>query len=93
MYRRRNTSADMLEMEFQYYLDNQEELVKKYNHRFLVIKGCNVLGDYESYEKALFESSKNNELGTFLIQKCTDGDAAYTQRYNSRVSFSKKKLA
>lgn len=80
----------MLEKEFQYYLDNQDELVKKYNHRFLVIKGCNVLGDYESYEKALFESSKNNELGTFLIQKCTDGDAAYTQRYNSRVSFSKK---
>ena len=80
----------MLEMEFQYYLDNQDELVKKYNHRFLVIKGCNVLGDYESYEKALFESSKNNELGTFLIQECTDGDAAYTQRYNSRVSFSKK---
>ena len=79
----------MLEIEFQYYLDNQDELVKKYNHRFLVIKGCNVLGDYESYEKALFESSKNNELGTFLIQKCTDGDAAYTQRYNSRILFRK----
>ena len=28
----------MLKKEFQYYLDNQDELVKKYNHRFLVIK-------------------------------------------------------
>ncbi len=78
----------MLRREFQYYLDNQEELVKKYNHRFLVIKGCQVIGDYDSYEQALFETSKKYELGTFLIQECTEGDDAYTQTFHSRVVFA-----
>lgn len=78
----------MLDKEFKYYLDNQNELVKKYNHRFLVIKDCKVIGDYESYDKALFETSKTHELGTFLIQECTEGDSAYTQTFHSRVVFA-----
>ena len=41
----------MLEKEFQYYLDNQDELVKKYNGRVVVIVGENVVGDYASYEE------------------------------------------
>ncbi len=41
----------MLTKEFQYYLDNQDE------------------------------------LGTFLIQECTEGDSAYTQTFHSRVIF------
>ena len=76
-----------LKKEFQYYLDNQDELVKKYNHRFLVIKDCKVIGDYDTYEEALFETSKVHGLGTFLIQECTEGDSAYTQTFHSRVIF------
>ena len=68
-------------------LDNQDELVKKYNHKFLVIKNCEVIGDYNTYEEALFETSKEHELGTFLIQECTEGDSAYTQTFHSRVIF------
>ena len=37
-----------LEKELQYYIDNQNELVSKYNGKFLVIKDCNVLGAYDS---------------------------------------------
>ena len=77
----------MLDKEFKYYLDNQSELVKKYNGRFIVIIGETVVGDYESYEHALFESMKQYEMGTFLIQECTEGDEAYTQTFHSRVVF------
>ena len=77
----------MLRKDFQYYLDNQAELVKRYNHRFLVIKNCEVIEDFDSYEKALYESSKKHELGTFLIQECTEGDSAYTQTFHTRVMF------
>lgn len=77
----------MLDKEFQYYLDNQGELVKKYNGRFIVIIGEEVVGNYESYEQALFESMKKYELGTFLIQECTEGEEAYTQTFHSRVVF------
>ena len=69
----------MLDKEFQYYLDNQREFVKKYNGRFIVLIGKEVVGNYESYEQALFKSIKNYELGSFLIQECTEGEEAYTQ--------------
>ncbi len=42
-----------LEQEFQYYLDNQDELVKKFKGRFIVIKGCQVVGDYDSDVQAV----------------------------------------
>ncbi len=35
----------MLDTEFKYYLENQAELVKKYNDRFIVIIGNEVIGD------------------------------------------------
>lgn len=78
----------MLEKEFNYYLDHQDELVKQYNEKFIVIVGENVVGSYDSDEEALFESKKQYELGTFLIQECTPGEDAYTQRFHSRAVFA-----
>ena len=78
----------MLGKEFKYYIDNQTELLKKYNGRIVVIKEEQVVGDYDNYEDALFDSAKKFELGTFLIQECTEGEDAYTQTFHSRVIFS-----
>ena len=78
----------MLEKEFQYYLDHQNELVKKYDGRYLVIKDKNVVGDYDSYEEALFTSQEQYEMGTFLIQKCSEGNKDYTATFHSRVRFA-----
>jgi hypothetical protein len=75
----------MLEQEFKYYLKNQDELLKKFNGRFIVIKGDKVLGDYSSEIEALSETRKSHEVGTFLIQQCTPGNNAYTETYHSRV--------
>jgi hypothetical protein len=77
----------MLDKEFSYYLANQNELLKKYNNRFIVIMGETVVDDYDTYEQALFQSSQKHELGTFLIQECTEGEGAYTQTFHSRVAF------
>ena len=49
----------MLEKEFEYYIKHQDELVKKFNGRVLVIKGEEVVGDYETEQEAYFESIKN----------------------------------
>jgi hypothetical protein len=78
----------MLDKEFKYYLDNQDELLKKYNNRFIVIVGGEVVGDYDSMEDAYFESGKKYPLGTFLIQKCSPGDKDYTATFHSRVRFA-----
>ena len=76
-----------LEKEFNYYLEHQEELVKKYNGKFLVIKDCNVIGAYDSELEAVEKTAKEHELGTFLVQKCEPGSESYTQTYHSRVAF------
>lgn len=78
----------MLEKEFQYYIDNQEKLLKAYNVRFIAIVGEQVVGDYDSFEQAIDETLKERELGTFLIQECSEGEKAYTQTFHSRVVFA-----
>ncbi|MEW6235741.1 MAG: hypothetical protein AB1656_10175 [Candidatus Omnitrophota bacterium] len=77
-----------LEKEFEYYLQHQDELVKQYNGKFVVIKGEEVLGAYNSEIEALRETTKTTELGTFLVQKCEPGSESYTQVYHSRVAFA-----
>lgn len=78
----------MLEKEFQYYLDNQAELVEKYNGKFIVIVGNSIIAIEDSNVEAYAEAVKTNQPGTFLIQRCTPGNEAYTQTFHSRVSFA-----
>ena len=68
----------MLKDEFEYFLKNKKELVDKYDGRFIVIKDQKVIGDFESELEAVEETSKNQEVGTFLVQKCEQGDASVT---------------
>jgi hypothetical protein len=77
----------MLEKEFKYFKSHQDELVQKYNGRFLVIKDEAVIGDYATEAEAYSETKKQHELGTFLIQQCLPGKDAYTQTFHSRVVF------
>jgi hypothetical protein len=74
-----------LESEFQWYLENQKQLVPKYNGRILVIKDNAVIGVYDDELTALAEASKSHTPGTFLLQRCTPGEEAYTTTFHSRV--------
>ncbi len=76
-----------LEKEFNYYLQHKEELIEKYNGKFIVIKNNAVIGQYESELEAVEETSKQHELGTFLVQKCEPGSESYTYTFHSRVAF------
>lgn len=78
----------MLDKEFKYYLDHQEELVSKYNGKYLVIKDESVIGVYDTEVQAYFETIQKHELGTFLIQYCSPGNEDYSQSFHSRVVFA-----
>ena len=78
----------MLDKEFQYYLDNQNDLVKKYNGRYIVIVDEKVDGDYNDYSQALSCSLQKYDMGTFLVQKCSPGNKDYTLTFHSRVTFT-----
>lgn len=79
----------MLKQEFEYYLAHQNDLVEKYNGKFIVIKNQAVVGVYDSEIEAYTESVKTMELGTFLIQECLPGEESYTQTFRTRVIFNK----
>lgn len=77
--------SDPLEKDFEYYLKHQDELVRKYNGKYVVIKNQEVLDAYDDIETAVNETAKNHELGTFLVQRCSPGKEDYTQTFHSRV--------
>ena len=79
---------EKLEGEFKYYLEHQDELVEKYNGKFIVIKDCEVIGVFDSELEAVEKTAEKYELGTFLVQKCEPGTESYTQTYHSRVVFA-----
>lgn len=76
----------MLEKEFNYYKQHQDELVEKYKGRWIVIKGKKVVADYDTELEALEKTKKDHEVGTFLIQYVEEGDSSYTQTFHSRVA-------
>jgi hypothetical protein len=75
-----------LHKEFEYYLAHQDELVAKYNGKYVVIKGQQVIGAYDDIREAVDTTAKTQQMGTFLVQKCTPGDNDYTRSFRSRVA-------
>ena len=75
----------MLEKEFQYYVNHQDELVRKYNGKILVIKDQKVIGVFENEIDAIQAVSKDHEIGTFLVHRCEPGEQNYTMSFHSRV--------
>jgi hypothetical protein len=79
--------VNSLKKEFDYYLQHQDELVKQYNGKYIVVKDSAVTGAYDSELEAIEVTSRTYELGTFLVQKCEPGSNSYTQTFHSRVLF------
>lgn len=77
----------MLEREFKFYKAHQEELVAKYNGKFLVIVGDKVVDAFDTELEAYTQAKKNFKPGIFLVQHCLPGKGSYTQTFHSRVAF------
>ena len=74
-----------LKQEFEFYLANKGEFLKKYDGKFIVIVDGKVIGVYDDQLEAITETSKLHPPGTFLVQHVSDtGGHA---RFHSRVSF------
>jgi hypothetical protein len=79
---------NLLEKEFKFYIEHQDEMVEKYDGQVIVIKDGIVLGAFDSELAAVTETRKTHELGTFLVQKVSPGTADISQTFHSRVAFS-----
>ena len=78
----------MLERYYEYFKSNIQELLSKYNGRYIVIKDESVIGNYDSFETAYIETCKKEEIGTFIIQHCVVESPEKTMHFAwNNVSF------
>jgi hypothetical protein len=77
-----------LQKQLEYFKSHQDELVRKYEGKFLVIKDQEVKGVYDTEIEAYTDAKNKFELGTFLIQQALSGQESYTQTFHSRVALS-----
>ena len=60
----------MCDENYSYFKKDFKNLYDKYANKFIVIKDQNVIGVFDTFDKAYEETIKTEELGTFLIQLC-----------------------
>ena len=73
----------MLETEFRYFEDHEEELIEQYKGRFVIIRGEEVVGVFDGQEDAHKDALGRFEKGTYLIRQCSKNSGTMT--YHSRV--------
>lgn len=76
-----------LQKDFEFYVAHQAEMVEKYDGKYIAIKDGEVLGVYDDELAAVTETEKTHELGTFLVQRVSEGDDEYSQTFHSRAVF------
>ena len=78
----------MLAEEFEFYLANQDAMVEQHDGKVIVIKGYEVIGEYDSELEAFTKTVEHHERGTFTIQRVSAGSKDYTATFHSpRVAF------
>ena len=69
---------DMFDLELAYFIAHQDELVAKYPQKVIVLQGTEVRGACDTPLQAYLDASARFEPGTFMLQRCEPGSAAYT---------------
>ena len=82
-------TMDRQSQDFKYFVENHDMLFAEYPNRFLVIQNQVVVLTADTFEDALDDAlGRGLEPGTFIVQKCTEGDESYVMRFGPRVVFA-----
>ena len=63
--------------DFQWFLDNYNELYNKYGHKVFAIQNQKIIGIFEDKNSAIDITSEKYDFGTFIIQECNGNESAY----------------
>ena len=66
-----------LDREFEFYQKNKKTLLAKYENKFIVIIGHEVIGVFDGQMEAIEHARKDHELGTFFVHHVIEDDEAY----------------
>lgn len=70
--------ADVLETEKSFLVSHQKELAEEHPGKFLLLKGNQVFGAFETYEQGVIEGTTKFGAGPFLVRSVnatSDADA------------------
>jgi hypothetical protein len=65
---------------FLWYKSHQDELVKRYDTKYLLIYEYAVRGAYDTFIDAVFAGRQQYVSGKFVVQRCSQGNKDYTAR-------------
>jgi hypothetical protein len=68
----------MFKEELDFFIKNQEDLVRQHSGKSLVIEGSKVSAVYGSPLEAYLQVQRDKKLGKVMIQVCQPGPEAYT---------------
>ena len=74
-----------LDHEFQYFLARRQELLNKYRGKFVIVKDQKIHGAFRSEMEAIEAARRQFELGTFIVQECSDSKNSYNRMFRSRA--------
>ena len=67
-----------LDKEFEYYRVNKKDLLSKYEDKFIVIVGHEIIGVFDDDIEAVESARKSHSPGTFLVQYvCEEEEVLY----------------
>ncbi|MEK7258064.1 MAG: hypothetical protein AAB316_25120 [Bacteroidota bacterium] len=71
-------------VQYRWYRQHQDELVKRYNGRILVIADQKIIGDYSSRDEAFRQAMKSYNPGTFMVRHCMPREEERIIHWNTR---------
>ena len=79
-----NSNYTLLDQEFDYFIENQQDIFKKYGNKYVIIKDKQVAASFEDEITAIIESRNKFDKGTYIIQKSGPDSSVYS--LNSHIS-------
>lgn len=64
--------------DFNWFLDNYEDLFKEYGKKEIAIKNKSVIGVFDDTTSALKELNKSYKIGEYILQTCNGNESGYT---------------
>lgn len=74
---------DVLQAEYQHYLENLSEYVEMYAGKVIAIKDGKVIGVYDDYMQAANDLYPEHEKGTVLIQEVGNDPTAHVAVFHT----------
>lgn len=75
-----------LEKQYNYYMEHEEELLKKYENQYLVVSEDFVVTAFTSKQEAYYFGAEKYGLGHFLLQFCNYDEVRLVHTVNFKVT-------